>query len=200
MTATPISGTKLYRPRRMRWTRARYEALINSGLLTPDDRLELLEGEIVEKMTHNGPHATGLRLTEKLLNRIFTEGYDVRAQLPLALGDRSEPEPDVAVVTGTPRDYKQSHPTTAVLVVEISDSTLRVDRTTKASLYARAGIPEYWILNITERVLEVYRQPVPMRGKPLGYGYAEILRLSETERFTPLSSPDFSIAVADLLP
>lgn len=112
----------------------------------------------------------------------------------------SEPEPDIAVVRGTARDYEQAHPTTAVLVIEVSDTTLRVDCTTKAGIYARAGIEEYWVVDLNTRRLIVHRQPVPMRGRPLGHYYASVVRYTEAETVTPLAAPDAVIAVADLLP
>jgi Uma2 family endonuclease len=83
----------------------------------------------------------------------------VRIQLPLALSEYDEPFPDLAVVSGSPRDYLAQHPTSALLVVEVSEASLKTDREVKGSLYASAGIPEYWILNLRERVLEVYREP-----------------------------------------
>jgi Uma2 family endonuclease len=200
MDTTTETGEKLYLPHRRYWTRQEYERAAEVGLFGPDERLELIEGEVIRKMTHNTPHATGIRLAEKLLNRIFGEGYDVRAQLPLALGKRSEPEPDIAVVVGSARDYEDEHPSSAMLVVEISDATLRLDRTTKASLYARAGIPEYWIVNLKDRLLEVHRQPGSMRGRPLGYGYQSVTTHTERESLCPLAAPQHSVAVADLLP
>jgi Uma2 family endonuclease len=195
----PPASRKLYRPRRKSWTRQEYERMVEAGFLGPEDRLELLEGEIVHKMLQNTPHATGIRLSEKTMNRLFGDGYDVRTQLPLALGERSEPEPDVAVVVGGPRDYARAHPTTAVLVIEIADSTLRVDRTTKAGIYARAGIPEYWIIDLNARTLLVHRQPIPMRGLPLGHYYADVAEYAETETIAPLAAPDTPIAIADLM-
>jgi len=88
------------------------------------------------------------------LSRIFGDGWDVRGQMPLALGDDSEPEPDVAVVAGSPRDYRDAHPTTAALIVEVADASVAYDRKRKAPLYARAGIPEFWLLVLSEEKLE----------------------------------------------
>jgi len=114
-------------------------------------------------------------------------------QLPLALGPYSEPEPDVAVVEGTIDDYVEAHPSTAVLVVEVADASLQFDRTRKAALYARAGIPDYWIVNLLDGVLEVHRQPE-------GDAYRERLVLPSQERVRPLARPEVEIAVAELLP
>jgi Uma2 family endonuclease len=181
------------------WTREEFERLTEMGFFGPEERLELIEGEIVPKMTQNEPHATGVYLVQTALLRIFTTGYMVRVQLPLALGTASRPEPDIAVVTGSPRDY-QTSPTTTVLVVEVSDTTLALDRAVKASLYASAGIPEYWIVNLIDRVLEVHRAPASMAAQPLGYGYGNITHLSAHETVAPLAAPQQAIAVADLLP
>lgn len=188
-------------PARRSFTRAEYMLAAEVGILKPDERLELIEGEIYQKMSpQKAPHATTICLVENALNRIFSEGYDVRVQLPLALGERSEPEPDVAVVSGSIRDYETEHPASAVLVVEVSDTTLASDRTLKASLYALAGIEEYWIVNLVDRVLEVHRQPAEMAEQPFGHHYRSITRHTETETLSPLAAPAASLAVADLLP
>lgn len=200
MATTIPNPKRLYRPRRKIWTRAEYERMTALGVFSPDDRLELIEGEIVYKMPQNSPHVTGINLTAKTLRSLLTEQMHIRIQAPMALGNRSEPEPDVAVVAGTERDYEESHPTTALLIVEVSDSTLRTDRTTKAGLYARAGIAEYWILNLVERVLEVHRQPARMPGYPLGYFYQQVTRYEESERVSLLIIPGAQITVSDLLP
>jgi Uma2 family endonuclease len=196
---SPIYDKK-YRPRRRGWTRQEYERATEVGLFGPEERLELIEGEVICKMPMNSPHATALRRCERRLTLVFAEGFDVRGQLPIALDDHNEPEPDVAVVVGSPDDYAQEHPTTAVLIVEISDTTLAYDRGRKAGLYARAGIADYWIVNLVERFLEVHRQPAAMRGRPLGHGYQSILRLDATQTVTPLAALHTNIAVTDLLP
>jgi len=191
----PIPGHHL-------WTREKYERATELGLLGPDDRVELIEGEIVQKMPQNSPHSTALSLTQDALRLAFPVGFVVRPQLPLSVGDLSQPEPDLAVVVGSARDYSRAQPEAAdaVLVVEVSDSTLLPDQTTKAALYARAGVTDYWIVNMPERCLEVYRGPLPMDDALLGYGYRDIARLAETETIAPLAAPGSLISVADLLP
>jgi Uma2 family endonuclease len=184
-----------------RWTRAEYERAGQLGLFRPDERLELIDGEIVEKMTpQNTPHSVGIRLCELALREPFRVGHDVRCQLPLGLGDDSEPEPDIAVVVGAPRDYLDAHPATAVLVIEVADTSLSIDRSVKSHLYARAGIPEYWILNLTDRTLEVHRQPGPMAEQPLGHSYQFLQCLDVSQSVCPLAAAGCSISVADLLP
>jgi len=119
--------------------------------------------------------------------------------MPLALDDDSEPEPDVAVVTGVPREYLGAHPATAALAVEVAEASLRLDRV-KSGLYARAGIQDYWIVNLVERVLEVHREPHVEADAPHGSVYRSIELLRPPATVTPLASPTALIRVADLLP
>jgi len=141
------------RVRTRRWTRSEYERLIDRGLFREDERLELLDGLLVVKEPQGDPHAAAVDLVVAALRAAFGTGWLVRAHAPLALGLRSRPEPDVSVVYGSPRDYRRAAPTEAVLVVEVSQTSLAFDRRRKASIYARAGIPDYWIVNLVERVL-----------------------------------------------
>ena len=188
-------------PRRRLLTVAEFDCAWAQGVYGPEERLELIEGEVIEKVSpQESPHATSTNLSGKAAERAFREECHIRTQLPLVFGPHNKPEPDVAVVVGSIRDYSLAHPTTAVLVIEISDSTLRYDRTTKAGIYARAGIEDYWILNVADRVLEVHRQPAAMTDMPLGHGYPSITRSTETETVSPLAAPDSHIPVADLLP
>jgi Uma2 family endonuclease len=150
-----------------RWTRAEYERMAETGVLRPDERVELLDGEILLVMTpQNSPHAAVIGKTEDVLRQTFGRGIWVRTQMPLILDPDSEPEPDLAVVPGSPSDYVQEHPRTALLVVEVADTTLEKDRGRKAATYARAGIPEYWIVNLVDHCLEVYRDPIASPGQP----------------------------------
>lgn len=190
-----------YLPKPRLLTRQEFQEIADSGVFGPEERLELIEGVIYPKeLPVNTPHVIGVRRCETQMQRIFSEGYDVRGQMPLALNIGNEPLPDVTVVTGSFDDYLDSHPTTALIVIEISDTTLRFDTTTKASLYARAGIQDYWVVNLVNRVLIVHRQPGAMRGRPLGHGYQSVVEYSETESVSPLAAPDAIVAVADLLP
>jgi len=171
------------------------------GVYGPEERLELIEGEVIEKVTPQlMPHATGMTLAADKVRSHFGRGYYVRVQQPLLLGNRSQPEPDVAVITGEARDYMDAHPTTAVLLIEVSDSTLRYDRTIKAGLYARAGIADYWILNLVDRVLEVHREPAAMTDMPLGHGYRSVTRYTRSDSIAPLSALHSVIAVTDIMP
>lgn len=176
-----------------RFTREEYEQLVKQGYFHPEEKVELIEGILYEMAPQSSSHATGVRGSNEALRSVFSKGYDVRSQLPLALGFDSEPEPDVAVVSGTWRDYSHTHPTTAILIVEVADSSLIHDRKRKTRLYARAGIPEYWILNLVRWCLEVYREP-----KDGVYTSHVILR--EGDSVSPLSRPEASIPVGSLFP
>lgn len=142
-----------------RFNRQQYEQMIDAGVFGPEDRLELLDGEIIEKLWQMPRHATAVVLVSNMLSRAFGDGCDIRSQLPLSLSDRSEPEPDIAVVKGSPRDYRDAHPSTALLIVEVADATRGYDRGHKLAAYARAGIGEYWILDVVGETLEVCRRP-----------------------------------------
>src|SRR5687768_16535808 len=144
-----------------KWTRVEYERLADAEFFGPDDRLELIGGAMIFKEPQNSPHATGIVLVQRALTAAFGPGWIVRSQMPVALDDESEPEPDVAVVSGDPRDYRDAHPARPVLVVEVALARLQFDRDHKGSLYARAGLADYWIVNLPDRRLEVYRGPVP---------------------------------------
>jgi Uma2 family endonuclease len=174
--------------------------MADAGVFAPGERVELIEGEIIAMTPQKSPHAASVRLVQEALRGLFGPGFDVRPQLPLSLGPDSEPEPDAAVVRGNPRDYIQEHPTTAVLGVEVADTTLDFDRGRKAGLYARAGIPEYWIVNLSDRVLEVYREPGPLADRPAEHGYRSIRRFGLPDSVTPLASPAAHVRIADLLP
>ena len=126
------------------------------------------------------------------LERVFSHGFDIRAQLPLRLGAQSLPEPDVAVVRGAPRDYLKAHPRTAELVVEVADSSLDIDRGRKLRLYAREGISEYWIINLVDDCVETHRQP-----NNENYRERRIVRRGEAIAAGPVG---MTIAVSDLLP
>lgn len=175
------------------WTREEYEKMVSAGVFHPEDRLELFNGEILEMTPQSRAHATAVCLVDEVLRAIYARGFTVRIQVPMALGESSEPEPDVAVVRGRPRDYLAHHPTAAVLIVEISDSSLRYDREHKKELYAASGIPEYWILNLVDYRLEVYRDPDRET-------YRSCTVLTRNDTVSSLTHPDASISVADLLP
>ena len=127
-------------------------------------------------------------------------GWIVRPQLPVSLDDESEPEPDLAVVRGYPGDYRASHPSRPALVIEIAESSLEFDRVRKSSLYARAGVPDYWIVNLVENVVEVYRDPEPDPSAFFGWRYRSLTTLAPPAIIGLPAWPGERIAVADLLP
>ena len=164
-----------------------------SGVLAPDARTELIDGEIIEMSPQSSYHAATVSLVQETLRSTFGERYTVRVQLPLVLSDTNEPEPDLAVVKGSPRDYVEAHPTEAVLVVEVADTSLDFDRSRKLATYARAGIADYWIINLRDRCVEVYRDPH-------GTVYGTKQTLTPGDTLLPLAPPEASVAAADLLP
>ena len=183
--------------RRLR--RIEYEQLVERGMFA-GEHLELLDGLLVVREPQNSPHATAVLLVQRALARAFGDEWTVRSQMPFALDDDSEPEPDVVVVKGQIRDYATAHPSRCALLVEVADSSLLFDRRKKAMLYARAGIADYWIVNLRDRVLEVHRAP-RRRARPHSrprYARAELLRPPAT--VTPLAAPGALIPVTDLLP
>jgi Uma2 family endonuclease len=183
-----------------RWSRIEYARLIEIGILRAGDKVELLGGQICVSEPQNSPNATAICLAEEALRQAFGGSWSIRVQMPIALDQESEPEPDLAVVPGGPRDYLADHPARPVLVVEVSDSSLALDREHKGSLYARARLCDYWIVNLVDRVVEVYREPRPDATSVHGWAYRAIQRFHSEQSITPLAAPTARIAVADLLP
>jgi len=193
-TMTP---TQLPVNNRVRWTVEEFERLTELGAFD-GRRLELLDGEITEKMSQNEPHASGVLLMQYKLLELFGRGFLVRVQLPMALQD-SKPEPDACVTEGVPQGLIPM-PSTALLVVEISDTTLQTDRNVKSHIYARAGILDYWIIDVNARQIEVRRDPRADPTQPLGYTYGSLQTLGGGGSIAPLSRPDAAFPVADVLP
>jgi len=173
----------------------RYFGLVEAGVFTDDDRVELLEGVVVAMTPSNPPHDSSVTRATFALQRAVAERAVVRPQCSLIAGRQSVLEPDVAVVPGTLRDYDARHPDSALLVVEVADASLQQDRITKAAIYAAAGIPEYWIVNLREGVLEVMRDPDRAAAR-----YRDTRRLRAGERIELAALPGAAVAVADLLP
>jgi Uma2 family endonuclease len=181
-------------PPAFRWTRDRYDRAVELGILTPQDQAELVDGLIVCKARPSPAHAGAIRLADRTLRQVFDAPYEVWTQLPLALGDVSEPEPDVMVVPWGTWSDSHHHPTTAVLVVEVADLSLDFDRTSKAKIYAMNGILDYWIVNLRDLVLEVHRQP-SRDGV-----YTSVTQFTASDVVTPLAAPQAPIRVDRLLP
>ncbi len=145
----------------------------------------------------NWPHASATDRTYDLIRDRFGSGFWVRMQLPLALGEDSDPEPDVSVVVGKREDYSD-HPTTAALVIEVADSSLAYDSGEKAEIYAASRIPEYWVLDLNHRQLIVFRDPLPGTASQ-GYEYADRFTVDAAGTINPIAAPHVQILVADML-
>jgi Uma2 family endonuclease len=183
-----------------KWTRDEYLQMSDWGWFE-DCKVHLIGGEVIENATRYDCHVAGVSLTVDALRQQFGTGYWVRTHGSLDLDPHGVPDPDVAVVLGSPRGARPRHmPTTALLVVEISDSTLREDRTTMASLYAAGGITDYWIVNLVQRQLEVYRNRAADPSAQFGWSYADRTILDPGDFASPLAQPQARVAVDDLLP
>ena len=185
------------RVRARRWTKEEYYRLGDLGFFQ-GQRVELIEGRLMVMSPQNAPHWTAIERVRRRLATLFEPGAVVRMQGPIDLGQTTEPEPDIAVVSGTLDQYAQDHPKHAVLIVEVSDSTLYDDRR-KGGLYARAGIADYWIVNVEKKHLEVYRDPIPDAAQPFGWKYASRTDLQPGASVSPLSLPGHHILVVDLI-
>jgi len=187
------------KPVRRKWTRSEFYRVAQLGLFQCQ-RVQLIEGEIIQMPAQSNVHAATISLVEDALEAAFGPGFWIRNQYSLDLTPHSVPDPDLAVVSGSPRGSGQDNPTTALLVVEVSDTTLNLDRRRKASLYALAGIPDYWIVNLRNRQLEVHRGPTENESEPFGHGYSTRTILRFTDEVSPLAAPQSRIKVADLFP
>lgn len=187
-------------PKTRRWTRLEYERLIEIGVFSPGEPLELLGGQLIVSEPQGSEHYTAVLLVEEVLRAALGPGWLVRTQGPIALDDESEPEPDITAVPGRPRDYRRAHPGRPALVVEVSDSSLAHDRAYKGGLYARARIEDYWIVNLIDRMLEVYRQPGLDPAAPFGWSYGSKDLLGPESSVAPLAAAGARLVVGDLLP
>jgi Uma2 family endonuclease len=190
-SAAPAPPAPPALPRPFRWTCAEFHRAGEAGVFE-GRRPVLIDGVILEQGPMNHPHAIAVELTMIALQAVFAIGWRVRVQLPLVIDLFTDLFPDFAVVAGSPRDLP-GHPATAALVVEVSDTTLHFDTNEKLALYARAGVPEYWVLDLNSRRLLVFRDPH-------GTAYRFQQTYGETNVVSPLAAPTATIRVADLLP
>lgn len=177
-----------------------YHQMIQAGILTDDDPVELLEGWLITKMPKNPPHRLITQLTREALAQLLPSGWYVDAQEPITTED-SEPEPDVVIVCGNRRQYRDRHPQAheVGVVIEVSDATLQRDRTLKKRIYARAGIPFHWIINLSENKIEMYSMPSGLTASP-NYQHRQDYGLDDE---VPLILDDQELGrlfVRDLLP
>ena len=184
-------------PKVRRWTKSEYRQMAELGWFE-HQRVELVKGEVVLMSPQKPQHFAAIDRVTEVLRKAFGTNFWVRSQGPIDLRADSEPEPDMSVVAGRREDYTE-HPKTAILLVEVSESSLAFDRHQKGELYAEAGIPEYWIVNLIDRVLEVYRDPGPASSSAAGFCYALTTTYTRQGLVTPVGLPSRSISVAELL-
>jgi Uma2 family endonuclease len=188
-------------PRRVRYTRDQYRALAEHGFFQ-GRRVLLLNGEILQMAAMKEPHAASSSLVVYALQAAFGPGFWVREQKPLDVNTSNDPEPDVVVVPGNPRTYSSSptapHASVALVVVEVADSTLPLDTSTKPELYATAGVLDYWVVDVINNVLLVFRDPYTLPGGTKTFRTVTTLTVGDT--VTVLAVPNVPIPVADLLP
>jgi Uma2 family endonuclease len=183
-------------PRLVRWTVAEFHKARSTGVWD-GRRTYLVRGVIWEQGPMNPPHATLVMIAQKAIDRVLPAGMCLRARVPLVLGQDTDPFPDLAVVPGDLTDYLTAHPTSAHLVVEVADTTVFEDTTTKAELYAAGGVADYWVVDVNARLLRVFRDPQPVAGT---YSYRTSFSLDTTQTVSLLAVPTASIRVSDLIP
>jgi len=171
-----------------------YHRMVEAGVLVPDERVELISGQLYKMAAKGTAHSAAVTRIERVLKARFGNRVLLRFQDPIQLNDYSEPEPDVAVVKVDPLDYEDHHPTPqeVYLLIEVADSTLRRDRELKAPAYAQSGIQDYWILDVNQRQLYVFRSPTAT-------GYTSEIVLSENDVISPLTFSDCQIAIREML-
>ncbi|MCG6136410.1 MAG: Uma2 family endonuclease [Nostoc sp. LLA-1] len=177
------------------WTVEEYHRMAEAGIFGADERVELLEGNIIWMIAKGTAHRSAVGRTDYLLkNRLGNRAW-VSIQDPVQLNERSEPEPDIAVVTVDPLDYADHHPTPSevYLIIEVADSSLKLDCETKAKAYSQAGIKDYWVLDVTSRQLYIFREPSQE-------SYQSKVVLGEDATISPLAFPDLQIMVLEMLP
>ena len=181
-----------------RWTRDEWYRMAELGFFPEGCHTELIEGEILVMSPQGGNHGRTIMLGTTILTDLFRGTHFVRVQCPITIDDTTEPEPDFAVVGREEvLALTDQHPTTACLVLEVSDSSLGYDRNEKASLYARAGVPEYGVLNLRKLCLELHRDPYRDSEVRFGWAYASTTILGADAEFTPLAASGKSVRVGD---
>lgn len=177
------------------WTVDEYHRMIEQDILTSDDKVELLEGQIIHMSPQRPPHAATTQCAANYLTRLLVKQTYIRVQLPLTLPPNSEPEPDIAVVRIDAREYFDRHPAAddIFLLVEVAQTTLQSDRVNKARIYARANIPEYWVLDVEQRQLYVFRQPQ-------ADVYQQEIILNQDATISIVAFPDVNLSLSNLFP
>ena len=182
-----------------RWRREEYDRLVELGV-PEGEPVELIGGHLLVAEPKTPYHASMIGAVDDALRSALPTGWMVRVQAPIALDDESEPEPDLAVVPGRPGDYRDAHPARPALAVEVAEASLNFDRERKGSLYARAGIADYWVVNLVDGVLEIHRDPTSDPGAAFGWRYHSVTRLKPPATVALLGVPSCRVAVEALLP
>ena len=182
-----------------RWNRAEYDRLVDLGVFD-NEPLELIGGQLIVAEPKGEYRSSAVNAVEYAVRAVLPAGWIVRTQAPVSLDDESSPELDVVVVPGRPADYRHAHPARPPLAIEVSDSSLAFDRQQKGSLFARAGLEDYWIVNLVDRVLEVHRDPAADASAVFGWRYRSVVVLRPGAVVVPLAFPDVSLALSDFLP
>lgn len=180
-------------PLRRLFTTSEYHTMREAGILR-EGRFELIEGEIWEMAPIGSPHAGSVARVDRLLQRALGDDVIISVQNPLHLDDFSEPEPDLQVLRFRPDFYSEAHPMAGdvIFLVEVAESSLEYDRKAKIPLYSRHGLPEVWLVNLREDVLEIYRRPSPR-------GYLDVRQLGRGKTVFPQAFPDLKIKVDEIL-
>ena len=177
-----------------KWTRQKYDKMTANGMFHPKTHHELINGDIIDILPQSSLHSSIIIIVKKILESIISKDCYIRVQMPLALGQDSEPEPDIAIVKYNFDNCSVPCPEKTLLVIEISESSsILLDRKIKKKLYACSNIPEYWIINLKISCIEVYRNP-------LQDSYTDMKILHNSDNITPLFNPEISISIADILP
>ena len=171
-----------------------YHRMAGAGILDPDERVELITGQIIKMTAKGTAHEAAITRTERLLRNRLGEQVLLRLQSPIQVNDYSEPEPDIAVVRVDPLDYDDGHPTPSevYLIIEVADTSLDRDLNFKAKIYAQSGIADYWVLDVSDRQLHVLREPAQN-------GYQNEIILSDDRTVSPLAFPNCVITVREML-
>jgi Uma2 family endonuclease len=178
---------------RIKWRVADFHKMVETGVLSEDDRVELIDGEMIEMAPIGRRHLAKVNRLSRILGLAVGERAIVSTQNPIALPPRNEPQPDIALLRPHPDDYESGLPTAAdvLLVIEVADTTLAYDRDVKMPIYARYGIAEAWLFDVEARVLFVHHDPAPS-------GYRRILTPGKTETVSPLLLPQLNIDLAEV--
>lgn len=182
-----------------RWTVDEYYRMAETGVLQEGERVELIDGEIVRLSPQDWLHSTSITLSTGVLSALFRPPYYVRVQLPLDASPHSQPEPDFAVINQAMLT-ERPHPKCPLLVLEVAQSSLAYDRGFKSHLYASQGVPEYWVLNVLARQLEVFTEVMPDDKAPFGFRYRRQSVWDAHDTVQPLFAPHVAVPIVSLLP